>query len=195
MPSDLDRLLDSIDPRRTLQEAERRAGEAINSFPEPRSQITRWEDFRGYLVQFLRHVEAHVLRLQGGHACAMATGFDWARCSQALIQAYGPNGEKAAFEMARTGNGGGLYAVLKKMAEHLSEQFAETEIAARVSRFWDGLSAHEQLAASDEYLGRYGHLLPSELTEGSAARLRANLPAVLREHPRMVARLRRVGRT
>jgi len=56
------------------------------------------------------------------------------------------------------------------------------------------LSVEEQLAASTEYLQKYGHLLPSELTEGSAARIRANLPKVLEEHPHLIQRLRQVGR-
>jgi len=195
MPSDLCRLLDSIDPRQTLEATERRVDDAINSFPERRSQIAKWEEFRGYLIRFLRHVEVHVLRLRGGHPCAMDVDFDWGRCSPALLHAFGANGEKAAFEMARTGNGGGLYSVLKRMARELAEQYSEAEIAAKVCHYWDGLSVGERLAASDEYLSQYGHLLPSELTEGSAGRIRANLPAVLREHPRMIARLRRVGRT
>ena len=33
--------------------------------------------------------------------------------------------EKAAFEMARTGNEGGLYAVLKAIAGQLAEEYAE----------------------------------------------------------------------
>ena len=114
---------------------------------------------------------------------------------QSLVRAYGSNGEKAAFEMARTGNEGGLYAVLKKMAQTMGEHYAENEVSAKVLFYWNGLTVPEKLAAADEYLGKYGHLLPSELTEGSAGRVRANLPKVLEEHPRLLRRLRGIGRS
>ena len=192
MNSKLDRVLDSIDPRRTLGEVGRRADEAINSFGPAPSQITAWDPFRACLIRFMHHVEGRVLRLR--EPCAMGTDFDWGRCMQALTRAYGPNGEKTAFEMARTGNEGGLYGVLRRTAEAIGEQYAENEVSARVYHFWNGLSAEDKLAAADEYLGKYGHLLPSELTEGSAARMRANLPKVLEEHPRLLKRLRGVGR-
>ena len=48
--------------------------------------------------------------------------------------------------------------------------------------------------ASTEYLDKYGHLLPSEMTESSAARIRGGFFTVLENHPKLVQRLRRVGR-
>ncbi len=60
--------------------------------------------------------------------------------------------------------------------------------------WWDELGLDKQQAATTEYLEKYGHLFPSELREGSAARIRANFPKVLEEHPRMIQRMRRVLR-
>ena len=57
------------------------------------------------------------------------------------------------------------------------------------------LSPDERHAACAAYLSRYGHLLPSELTEGYAARVRARFPQLLAEHPRMLQRVNRIGRT
>jgi len=76
----------------------------------------------------------------------------------------------------------------------MAKQFADTEIRATVRHYWDNLSVEEQLAAGEEYLKKYGYLLPSELTEANAVRIRANLPRVLHEHARMMQRLRRIGR-
>lgn len=192
MPSQLDRLLDYIHPTRTLDEVDQRADEAINAFTALAAQITEWDSFRVCLIRFLHHTDAQLLRLR--RSCPMGTDFDWGRCCQVLLRAYGPNGEKAAFEMARTGNDGGLYAVLKTMARYMAEQYVDNEISAKVGFYWNRLSVEERWAACDEYLAKYGHLLPSELTEGSATRLRANLPKVLEEHPRLLRRLQRVGR-
>ena len=191
----LDQLLDSIHPGRTLEEIDRRADNAINSFPAGAAQISDWLEFRACLVRFMRHVENTVPCGQSGCPDAADTDFLWGRCCQILIREYGPNGEKAAFEMTRTGNDGGLYAVLKRISRSISKRFSDNEIQAKVHHYWGGLSVEERLKAADEYLAKHGHLLPSELTEASAARISTNLPKVLHEHPKMMQRLRGIGRT
>ena len=195
MKSQLDCLLDSIHPARTLEVISGRADEAINTFSTGAAGIADWEAFRECLVRFMRHVENHILGLPSDAAGDMDFDLHWGRCCHLLTREYGPNGDKAAFEMVRTGNEGGLYAVLKRIARSLSARSVDTEISARVQTYWDALSPEEQLAAGQEYLEQYGHLVPSELTENSAARIRANLPRVLREHPRLMQRLARTGRT
>lgn len=189
----LDELLSRIDPDRTTDQVSRRIDEAINSFLPGPGRIDRYDDFLTYIICFCRFVEATVLRLPDG-APQAGPDLDRSRFMPVLTRAYGDQGLKTAFEMARTGNEGGLYAVLRKLGEVLAGRYAENEIVARVWAYWNGLSMAEKLAAPDEYLSKYGHLLPSELTEGSAGRIRANLPKVLQEHARMMQRLRRVGR-
>jgi hypothetical protein len=106
----------------------------------------------------------------------------------------GSSGDKVAFELARTGNEGGLYHVLRKLASRLAEEYAGNEIRARISDWWHRLSVPQKFAAMDEYLAAFGHFLPSELTEGTAARLRADFPKVLAQHPYLMQRFRRLGR-
>ena len=192
MTTDLDRLLKELDPERTIEPAFRRADEAVNSFPVQRAQITEWDRFRDCMVKFVAHVESYVLRLR--RPVRSPFDFEWDRVTAVLVKIYGRNGDKAAFEMARTGNETGLYGVLKAVAMRLAEDISKNEIASRVGSFWQNHTPAEVLAASTQYLAKYGHLLPSELTEGSAARLRANFLKVLESHPEFVQRLRRVGR-
>jgi len=191
MPS-LEQLIESLDPQRTLDEADARADEAINSFPLQDAALTQWDEFRRCLINFMRHVEAAVLHVRSMPSSSL--DFEWGRCVRLLIHEYGRNGEKAAFEIARTGNEGGLFAVLRKLARRIARLYGEREVSARISTWWETLSIDKKLAATDEYLTKYGRLLPSELTEGSAARVRANFPRVLEEHPRMLQRIRRLRR-
>ena len=193
MASKLDQLLESIHPKRVIDEVSGRIDEAINTFSAGSSQITEWDAFRKCLVRLMQHVQAKALRLR--EVCETDLDFGWSLCCRLLTKKYGRNGEKAAFEMVRTGNEGGLYAVLKQIAQAMADEYSQNEIGARIYRFWDSLSTGEKLAAADEYLKKFGHLLPSELTEGSAARIRANLPKVLEEHPRLLQRIGRIGRT
>ena len=82
-----------------------------------------------------------------------------------------------------------MVGVVKKVAYHLADEMAKTHIHLGVHAFWDSLSVQEKHAAADEFLQRFGHLLPSELTEGGAWRVRASLPAVLERFAGMLRSL------
>ena len=192
MKTDLDRLLAALDPEQTIEEAFRRADEAINSFPMRRAQILDWHEFTACMAEFVVHVEARILRLR--RPVRAAFDFEWGRAASILMKIYGRSGEKAAFEIARTGNEGGLYGVLKAVAMRIADDLSANEIRGRVHAFWQSHSPQEVLEASTEYLAKYGHLLPSEMTEGSAGRLRGGFVEVLKNHPKLEQQLRRVGR-
>lgn len=191
MMTRLDYLLNSLDPRIT-DATNRRVDEAMNTFRCP-VQVTRFPDFVSILTRFFLHLEASILNVAGGMP-DMGMDFHWGRCVRMLVKAYGHNGEKAAFEISRTGKEGGLYGVLKKVGQVLADEYIDNEIKARIGSYWSSLSVEGKLAAGQEYLEKFGHLLPEELTEGSAARVRANLPDALQQHARMLRDLRRIGR-
>jgi len=190
MSTKLDNLLASIDPDSSVQETSARIDRAINAFHCP-SVIDDWNDFKQCVSQFLCELEASALRLRQ----SMSNHLDhyWDQAFNSMRNIYGPNGEKAAFELARTGKEGGLYAVLKSIARGSSGQYSQNEINSRVYTYWQDLSVEEQLEAPLEYINRYGHLLPSELTEGSGARIRANFPQFLAKHPQMLQRTQRAS--
>jgi len=190
LESGLEQLLASIHPQVTTEQTNRRADDALNSFEVRTAVISDWEEFTVCMGSFFAHVEAKVLR----RPVCTNPSLHWPRCMQMLHRIYGPSGEKVAFEKARTGNEGGLYNVLKALALTMGEQYADNEIRARVSHYWEQLTVDEQLAAATEYLGKYGHLLPTEMTERTAARIRANFPKVLQMHPYLLQKIRRVGR-
>lgn len=192
MPTKLDSLLESIDPSRTLDEVSADVDRAVNSFAAGRGAIEDWGEYERFLAGFLRHLERAVLRMNPGGPDSPE--IYWTRCSNILRKEFGPSGHKTAFEMVRTGKGGGLYRILKTIAEKMTETYAQNEISARVNDYLNGLSVDEQIAAADEYLGKYGHLLPAEFTGGNAARLKAHFREILKEHPKTIQRMRRIGR-
>ena len=191
MSTKLDRLLESIDPSRTLDKVSAAVDRAINSYAMSRTTIEDWDEYKNFLADFFRHVESVVLRL-GGDA-PVNQEFYWARCANILDKEFGRSGFKTAFEMIRTGKDGGLYRILKTIADQMAENYSQNEISARISKYWESLTLDEQLGAPDELLSKYGHLLPTEFTEGSAARLRVNFVKALEEYPNMIRRLRQIG--
>jgi hypothetical protein len=186
----LNRLLRDIDPDHTIRETFNRANEAINRFNSNVTQIENWEEFAKYMGRLYSHVERHVLRLH--QSLDIDDDYYWGMCLRTLKHLYGKQGEKAAFEMARTGAEGGLYAVVKGVAMKMAEEYSNNEIAARVCAYLAGLSPDEQLEAVNEYIEGYGSLLPSELTEGSAGRIKTGFAKYLEQHPQLIQKLRSI---
>ena len=192
MSTKLEQLIDRIDPKVTLDSTAALADKALNTFSFGSGQITDRKEFEDYLTEFFCHVDSNVLGLSKSFNSAHRN-FQWGRCRIILSHIYGDNGMMTAFDMARTGKAGGLYAVLKAIALRMAEEYAENRIGAIVSDYWKKLTLDEQLSVTDEYLKKHGHLLPSELTEDGAVRLRANFPKVLAQHPEIIRKIRRLG--
>jgi hypothetical protein len=155
--------------------------------------IEDWDQFEKCLVDFHQLLVRHLFNLDEVIPAWRALAANQA--SQCLRDEYGPSGKKAAFDMARTGNEGGLYKVLQVIAKRMAEGYADNEIGARVTEYLNSLTVDERLRAAEEYVDKYGHLLPSEVTEASAVRIKMNLQKVLEHHPRLIKNLRRAGRS
>ena len=192
MQTELDRLLASISPEETIVKTFNRANEALNTFHPRTALIENWNEFRDSMAEFLRHVERHTLRLR--RPVDVSSGYYWSQCVRVLLKVYGSSGEKVAFEMARTGNEGGSNAVLRSLAMDVAEGYIKMEIQAKVNVYSRSLSNDQQLAASSEYLAKHGHLLPSDITENTAARVQANFGTVLEKHPWLLLKIHEVGR-
>ncbi|MFH0794374.1 MAG: hypothetical protein V2A74_10120, partial [bacterium] len=150
----LEKLLEDIDPDRNLDQVAGRVDRAFNTFHMDSGVLHRWQDFEACMARFFRHIENAVLRLNP--PLPVDLEFDWGRCAVLLRKEYGGRGEKAAFEMARTGSEGGLYSVLRAVARQMGEDYAGNEIGARISPFLKELSPDETFAAAQEYIKKYG---------------------------------------
>ena len=192
MGSRLDDLLATIHPERTLIENERRADEALNSFTMPGGAVPDWPAFRDCTTRFVCHAENIMLRPR--QPFALDPKMHFGKACRLLMQAFGSEGDKTAANMAIHGVEGGLRRVLKTLALGLAEEYSGNEVRAKVSAYWNSLSLEEKLAAPKEYLAKYGHLLPADVTEDSAARVRGFFPKFLETHTETLRRLRNVGR-
>jgi len=192
MPTKLEQLLARIDPKVTLDSTATLADKALNTFSFSSGQITDRKEFEDCLTDFFCHVDSNVLKFSKSFNDEHRN-FQWGRCHTILSHIYGDNGGQIAFDMARTGKSGGLYAVLKAIALRMAEEYAENEIGGLIDKYWKELTLDEQHAAPKEYIEKYGHLLPSELTEDDAYRILVNFPRVLAQHPKIIQKIRRLG--
>jgi len=155
-------------------------------------RVTNWESFREHMAWYVRFIENRVLRVKGDFPVDLNQ--DWGRASRLMMQEYGPNGGKTAYDRVRTGINGGLGCVLRAIGERMANEYSQNEINARVSMYLKSLSPSEHLEAAREYLAKYGHLLPPEMTEAGGLRIQAYFPLFLKQHPQIMQTLRRVGR-
>lgn len=192
MTTKLEKLLSKIGPSRTYNDVSVRVDQAFNSFVMPRYSITSHEEYENVMADFCRHIEKNTLK--PGSGAPDDREFYWVKCLKFIEKAYSPNGYQTVYTIVRTGKEGGLYQVLKKIADLMAEEFAQKQINYEIYTYWDGLTVDEKLAASDEYIRNYGHLLPNEMTEGNAPRIKAFFCKVLEEHPKIIRKMRRIGR-
>lgn len=178
---DLGGLIERIES--VIEETQADVDEAVNSFSAP-ARVATWDEFHEVIARFYRHVENEVLRI----SMDCDVSFDRSNADRVLAGVFGH--ARVAFDLARSGQEGGMFKVLRTLAQGMAEAYSEREIGARVADFLDGLSFDEERAVAREYIERYGHLVSSELMEGSPAYVQANLQRVLAGHPRIVQRVR-----
>lgn len=191
MKSRLDKLLEDIDPVNIYDVVSSSVDAALNSFTIPKGIIDDWNEYENILAKFYRHAENIILNLHD----FSPTNDSYALTAsiRLLNKEYGESGEKAAFELVRTGQRGGIYYVLKKVGKQLIHEYVDRWVSTKIYAFWSSLSNEEKIEAVDEYILKHGQLLPSELTEGYAVRIRMNFPKVLEEHPRLMRNIRQIN--
>ena len=190
MPTKLDTFLFQLTPEKTIDKTQAAADRALNSFSVPSSSYQTWDDFKQMMAEFFCLVDSKIIGLKYNRSTNIS--MDWSRCSELLTQKYGSQGGQAAFSIAKTGVEGGLYAILKYIAEALARQFSTNWIQCKIGEFWNSLSHEERLAVPTEYLGKYQHLLPQEILEQSTSLFAANFFRFLEHHPQMIKRLRNI---
>ena len=189
LSAELDDLLESLDPRRIGEDIELRLGAAAHEFCRAQpSRITQWPDFLDCVARGRHFMESRVIAAYGKVPMEydMAVG----RAVGILHDLYGENGEKYAFELARTGKEGGMFKVISDVAGALLGQWEETGIKARISQWWESLDVDDRLEVTRDYVRRYSNFWPSEMAEAGGVRLRVNFPKTLLQHARLLRQLR-----
>jgi hypothetical protein len=190
MASDLEDLLDRIDPRKQMAMLNERADQAMNTFPWKSMIVEDVPAFERGMFEFYHHVWFGILGLSTN--LTRYEELEYGLCRQILDAEYGH--WSIAYEYAHTGMHGGLYAVCKAVAKQLVAQHFSNYVGSQVSDFWYRLAPHNLSRACDEYIARYGHLWPPELSTGGGFRMKMSFHRVLAEHPFLIQRLSELGR-
>ena len=188
MSTRLEDLMESIDPSRTIDRVSAAVDDAFNSF-QYNNPIRSFDDYEEYMSRFVEHIESVVLNF--GSNVPDNKDFWWARYSNLVSNRHGRDAWKMNYEKIITGKDGGLYKLLKDVAAMILDDRSGREISARVWGFWESLTNGEKLETVDEFLQKFGRLLPSEYTGGGGAYLKMNFPRVLEKYPQLLMEIRR----
>ena len=160
---------------------------AVNEVAAGGGTVDSFKQFEQIVIEVIELVHKYVLKVRkpvkGAEQHYLSTGFT------VLQQKYGPHGEKAAYEMARTGKDGGINAVIRLLTYGYTATLFENEAKAKIGVLWQKLSPEQMLAVMDEYVCTFKHLWPREMTEGKALRLKVNFPKTLELHIESIKKL------
>jgi len=183
----LDGLTQYLRPERCYDPWFRRAEEGLASFVFPPDPIDTWIRFADQFALLFWQIEAVLLGLD--KPLRLDARETWGHVQQIFQKPYGPSGYVTAFEMIRLGVEGGRSAVALAFARAMAEEQANRLTKIAIASAWDIMTVDERLNAPDDFIADYKFLLPPEMREGSAARLRTNFPKFLQEVPRLYRRL------
>ena len=162
-------------------DVERRVDAALNEFEPPGVAISDPAAFEACLAALFHHLELAILGARPHRPPNVS--FDLGRYVHLLDREFGRGRSVAAYDLARTGSGGGLRHILTKLGQAVGREHAENQIRTLVSFYWRSRTPEELASDSADYVAHCEGILPSEMTEGGAARLRASFFDVLCQHP------------
>ena len=200
--SQLDELLERIDPRKTIDRGNALLDKALNSYPFPNSQVDNKDEFMKVCGDFYWHVESTLLDL--GPNISPEDKWKQSLAANILHDIYGEHKHDIhgryfpdePYRIARSGVEGGLYGVLRRIGEAMAKKHVENQIAVEVGEFVSRLmnDLPEYHATAREYAQKYGQLLPREALEDNAIDIAVNFGKILNSHPYMIKRMREIGR-
>ena len=162
------------------------ADRAINSVSVS-GLVDSFNEFENILVEVIVLVQKNVLKVQ--RPIKGAQDFYLDAAFRVLQKEYGPNGEKAAFEISRTGKDGGIHAIIRSLAYGYADLLFENEAEAKVGVLWEKMSNEDKFAAMEQYVSEFSYLWPDELTENGALRLKKNFQKTLQLHIENIRKL------
>lgn len=192
MSTKLERLLEAIHPSRNINIVESRINQALAAYYRSKNTVNSWEEYQEVLAEFVRQARNIVLNAPSNAGGNVDINFGEAL--RHLQQDYPQNTPQTAFNIARTGAEGGVYQLLRVIARGMAEEYSQNGISASVSEYWNNLTVDEKLAAPNEYIVKFGNLLPREIVTGDNARFRGFFWKVLEQHPRMLKQVQQLGR-
>ncbi len=186
--SSLEELLETIDPSRTYDVFRRRFDEALRTFPFQSFRVNDWASCDLFVASLFARI--NTVLLQGASDNNLDLGLVTFR--NVFRSMYGDRPERLLYERIIHGHDSGMNGFVRDAIDAAVEFCAAVPIANRVDEYIDSLSNDEYDTAARYYLAKWGHLLPSEITDRGLPRFAPLLRQFLKQHPRSVLQMRKI---
>lgn len=191
MKTNLDRLLDEIDPSITLDVTERIVTSALEQFHVVSNIARNGEEAREILAEFMRQTRNALWGTPSD------VGFNellnLLEVYTLFEEEFPNNTQRTVDKIMTSGAEGGVYGILRILANKITEQYNYHLIHTKVMNYWDSLSSDEMFHVANEYYEKYPEFLPPHLDGNLTNTIRFSFWKVLDEHPYMIKRLRNMG--
>jgi len=191
--SELEELLEKIDPRNTIDHYSSIVEDALNNLDIDSAVTPTWEEFKDTIFLFYSSLTSTPYGTSQPNPDALDYIFK-GEAMMLLDETYGENGSAIAFNMAKKGIDGGLYQVLKSIGSHYAQKGAKSRIWGSVVGFLGGFDYKGVKALSEEYIAKFGHILPIEMKEKGGYWLIKNFEHVLCQHPHIIKQFRETNK-
>ena len=178
MATKLERLLEQIDPKNSIDDIEKRVNHAVATYRYAKNTVDSWEECEPCLAQMFQHLQSSLFRFPEELAYDQAMNL--------LNKEY--SRFQTVFDIMLSSAEGGIKTILRALARLMVEHYSRRHVSNRVIDYWNGLSVEEKMAAPEEYLNLYSDVLPQDSRD--KIRLKAYFDQVLKEHPFMLKKIR-----
>ena len=159
----------------------------INTFSWRIARFEHGDEYTAWLATLYCHLECTVLGIPQRKP---HPSLDLCRAWELLKRPYGQNAPQTLYDIARSGSEGGLRQIMRTMADVYGEEYARGLVAVAVGFYLAGRPPSDLISDAREYLALHREIIPSELQDGTPARIMASFSKVLEMHPFTLRRIR-----
>jgi hypothetical protein len=188
MATKLKQLIDKIDYKNLFDADARRVERVLAQYGSARNTVENYDEFKKCLIEFVGDIYGAIINTPNAFKSANdSIMYDLAL--RFLNAKYPGNTETTVYEIMRSGAEGGVYQVLKTLAQIMSDKIYRDGVDHYIGRYLDEIGFEGREAAVKEYLAEYGSILPTNYKNDPNMVL-ISFDKVLHEHALMMKRLR-----
>ena len=182
MPTKLEKLLQDIDPSKTIDEIERNLDRGVMSYHRSKNMVYSYEECEECIADMAQHL----FNIHFNQPKNYKNKGVFAEAFNLLIKEYGSF--QTIYQIMTSGAEGGIYTILKTLARLMTEEYSHRRISSLVSDYLKTLSSNEIILAAEEYIKLNKHIIP--IGEKQRARITFYFDQTLLEYPFMIKKLR-----
>jgi hypothetical protein len=179
-----------IDYQNLFESNERRVERILAKYKSERNTVEDYDEFKKCLINFVGKIYGAIINSPNAFEKSHDSSL-YELALSFLKTKYPGNTERTVYEIMHSGAEGGVYHILKTLAEVMMDKIYRDGVDHNIAVFMEEITFEERTAAVNEYLSEYGDKLPTNYKNDPTMVMIA-FDKVLYEHAVMMRRLRRI---